>query len=118
MNKVKQEVTYLYEKYSMEFVVNKHLIVGVKANKTSAWIFSRIRTKLIFELLTRLRNKMKTSTFIIFTLCLYISVVVARPEPGHSSESHSHERFDGYGHSHEDFSGEDLFNRRGGNSVL
>ena len=61
---------------------------------------------------------MKTSTFIIFTLCLYISVVVARPEPGHSSESHSHERFDGYGHSHEDFSGEDLFNRRGGNSML
>jgi hypothetical protein len=36
MKITKQEVTYLYEKYSMEFVVSKHLIVGVKQIKTNA----------------------------------------------------------------------------------
>ncbi|KAL7050832.1 hypothetical protein ACKWTF_004237 [Chironomus riparius] len=55
---------------------------------------------------------MKTLTLVILTLCLCISAILARPEPDFSHESFSNERFGGYGHG--DFSGEDLFDRRGG----
>jgi hypothetical protein len=59
---------------------------------------------------------MKTLTLVIFTLCLCISAIMARPEPDHSHESFSHEH--GFGNGYGDFSGEDLFDRRGGKSVL
>lgn len=60
---------------------------------------------------------MQSSTLVILTLCLCISAIMARPEPDHSHESFSHEHFGGHG-GYGDFSGEDLFDRRGGKAVL
>jgi len=105
----------------MEFVINKHLIVGVKQIKRMLEYFveSELSKSLSCKHVLGIK-KMKTSILVIFTFCLCISAIMARPEPDHSHESFSHEHGFGHGHGHsrEDFSGEDLFDRRGGKSVL